>query len=170
LCVIDELIHDYTLANKSKTGAIVLKYAPPAIETNIRAAFRLSLSSKFTVTGKMIYQDKDFFTPNDFAIRDISLNGIGMVIPRKSPLFHTIEKIKLKDELTLGLILVDQEESKPIGTVPVTVQIARINQNYSDSHLFIGCRFTSITSETDSLLNQFIHTAQIDELRRISGI
>lgn len=170
VCTIKSFIDDYSLANKSKTGAIVLQYEPPLKEANIRAAFRLSLSAKFTVKGKMIYQNLDFFTPTDFNIRDISLNGIGIVIPKNTSQLQIIRDFNIKDELELALILVNQEESRPVGTVPVTAKIARINKNYSDSHVFIGCQFISITSETDSLLNSFIHAAQIEELRKISGI
>ncbi len=169
-CSPARIIRQYKLANRNTTEAVLLNYTPPAVEANIRAAFRLSLTAKFTVMGKLVIRKTELFSPKDFTIRDISLNGIGIVLPRKVARHHGLENLERKEELELALILMNQEKNKPTGTIPVGAKIARFNPRHSETHLFIGCQFTTISTEADTLLGQFIHTAQIDELQRLSGI
>lgn len=165
-----KFLNDYRLANKTTTKAIIIRYMPQIEEVNIRGAFRLPLSTKFQVKGKLVYQSSEYFTPADFAIRDISLNGVGIVIPKKANFPHPLAKMDVSDEINLGMILINLDKTSPIGTVPVKAKIVRINQNYSDSYIFLGCKFITITPETDELLNNFIHSAQIKELQRLSNL
>lgn len=169
-CTPVQILSQYRLANRNTAEAIQLRYSGNITEANIRAAFRLSLSAKFAVKGKITIRGQELFSPKDFSIRDISLNGIGIVIPKKVAQVHGLLDIERGNEMALALILMNLEQGKPMGTVPVGAKIARVNQNYSPSHIFAGCQFVNITTETDSLLNQFIHTAQIDELQKLSGI
>lgn len=169
-CSPDRFLQRYALANRNTVEAIVFRYTPPVIEANIRAAFRLSLSAKFTVTGKLTYKRQELFSSEDFSIRDISLNGIGIVIPKKVAQVKDMANLDRGEEFELALILMNAEKNRPMGTVPVLARIARINHNYSPSHIFAGLQFTGLSTETDSMLNQFIHAAQVDELQKLSGI
>ncbi|MCG8685848.1 MAG: hypothetical protein MI892_13290, partial [Desulfobacterales bacterium] len=63
-----QFIKEYPLANNATSKAIVLDYAPPAIETNIRSAFRLPLSTKYIIKAKLLFNDGEYYTARDFSI------------------------------------------------------------------------------------------------------
>lgn len=76
--------------------------------------------------------------------------------------------MKIGTEMIMGLALVDRDQPGAIATFPVKIQVVRINMNYSETHTLIGLKITSINRENEEVLNRFIHTAQIEELKRIS--
>ncbi len=169
-CTKFKIINAYTLANKTTVPAVALKYELPVKEANIRSAFRLPLSTNYTVKGKIIYENLEYYTARDFSIRDISLTGFGLAIPKKrnkrpNPLIN----LTSDDEIALGIILINMDKDKPIGTIPVRAKVIRVNTNYSDTHIIVGLKILKIESQTESILNRFIHDAQIDELKRLSG-
>lgn len=164
-------IPEYRLANSKHVEAIEIKYGAPASEMNIRSAFRLPLNTKFILKGKIFYQNLEFITPRDFSIRDISLTGLGLVIPKKnrSKRENPLLSLQHKDELKIGVILINMEKEKPMGTIPIKVKVCRINNRYSETHCLVGLKITAIKPEKEDLLNKFIHAAQVDELKRLSG-
>jgi c-di-GMP-binding flagellar brake protein YcgR len=70
--------------------------------------------------------------------------------------------------MIMGLALVDCDQPGTIGTFPIQIQVARIKTDYSATHTLIGLKITNITPKDEETLNQFIHVAQIEELKRIS--
>ncbi len=176
-CRPENFLQGYTLAGKNKVDAIQLKYFPPIIDTtNVRSAYRLSLSSHFAINGKIIYLDQEYITKKDFIFRDISFAGAGIICPKKNNLkTNPLTKIKPHETIKLGMIL--QKESKhdpskmePISIIPAKAEIIRVNNNFSETHVFIGIKFTNISSEKENDLNTFIHSAQIDDLQRLSRL
>ncbi len=168
-CLPVKFIEKYPLANKATTKALVLQYHPPAVETNIRSAFRLPLSNRHTVKGKLIYEKRDFFTVKDFKIKDISFTGMGVIVAKKQKKSaNPLVGLTTGTLMPMGISLVDTKAETPIGTFPVKVKVVRVNPNYSESHTLIGLRIESITSENEDLLIKFIHDAQISELKRLS--
>ncbi len=169
-CIKFKIIDKYMLANKTTVPAVALQYELPVNEANIRSAFRLPLSTNYIIKGKVIHEDLEYYTPRDFSIRDISLTGLGLAIPKKRNK-HTNPLIKLNsdDKIALGIILINMEKDKPIGTIPIRAKVMRVNTNYSDTHVLIGLKILKIESQTETILNKFIHAAQIDELKRLSG-
>lgn len=164
-----KFIDNYHLANKSVTKALVLTYKTPAIETNIRAAFRLPLSRHHNIKAKLLYNGVEYFTAKDFKIKDISFAGIGLVVPKKiGKKINPLTKISIGTPIPVGMILVDKNQKDPVGTFPVKTHAVRLSPNYSESHMLVGLRITTIMPESEDLLNRFIHNAQIDELKRIS--
>lgn len=162
-------IDQYQLANGSFTKALVLEYLLPPMETNIRSAFRLPLSLRHTIKAKLLYEGKEFFTARDFKIKDISFAGIGLVIPHivngaPNPLLS----IEPGTPIPLGMILVDKQESAPVGKFPVKTLAVRVNPNYSQTHTLMGLKILSISHDHENTLNRFIHNAQIVELKRMS--
>ena len=164
----------YRLASKIITKAVILKYKPPVTETNIRSAFRLPLSRKHMIKAKMLYRRTNYYTPNDFSIRDISFTGMGLTIPQKktapiSPLLS----LKTAEFVALGIILIDtidiggEETERSIGTFALKTKVVRVNKNYSESHILIGLKTIDMNQKNETLLNNFIHKAQIDELKRL---
>ncbi len=164
-----KFISNYPMANGLPVKAIVLQYRLPAIETNIRAAFRLPMTGRYAVKAKIVYNKHEYRTPGDFKIKDISFSGLGLVIlERKKKRNTLLSALKIGTEMIMGLALVNRDQPGATGTFPVKIQVVRINMNYSETHTLIGLKITSITRENGEALNRFIHTAQIEELKRIS--
>ena len=164
------LIDQYPLANNKNVAAVLLKYKLPVKESNIRSAFRLPLSTRYIIKGKILYDNLGYNTSRDFSIRDISLTGIGIVVPKKkNNNIHPLSKIEIHEEIKVGIILVDMNLEKPVGTLPLKVQVTRINLSYSATHTWIGLQFILLKRNDENILNKFIHGAQIEELKRLSG-
>ncbi len=168
-CTKFTIIKSYTLKNKETVPAVVLKYELPVKEANIRSAFRLPLSTNYIIKGKVIHENLEYYTAQDFSIRDISLTGLGLAISKKrnnhpNPLIN----LKSDDEIALGIILINITKDKPIGTIPIRALVTRVNLNYSDTHILVGLKILKVETQTETTLNKFIHDAQIDELKRLS--
>lgn len=104
------LIDQYALANTTTVAAVLLKYELPGKETNIRSAFRLALSTKYIIKSKILYQNLEYRTSRDFSIRDISLTGIGFVIPRhRGETLNALTKLKLNETIKIGIILFNMD-------------------------------------------------------------
>jgi len=168
-CVQFKIIDDYALANRAKVAAVLIRYDLPVQETNIRSAFRLPLSTKYIIKGKILYNGLEYFTSRDFSIRDVSLAGFGILIPKKrNQNLNPLMNIKTKEDFIIGIVLLNMDEDKPMGTLPLKVQVIRHNTAYSDTHSLMGLKILSLKSKGELILNKFIHEAQIAELKRLS--
>lgn len=168
-CIPIQFDDHYRLANQAISKAVVLKYTSEATETNIRSAFRLPLSQRYTIKAKMIYNQVEYYTAKNFSIRDISFTGMGLVIPKqKAARNNPLMDLHKNEIIPIGLILINKEEEKTIGAFPLKTMVVRVNQNYSDSHILVGLKILEISQKNETLLNRFIHNAQVDELKRLS--
>lgn len=169
-CTAFRIIDQYPLANKETVPAVCFKYQLPIKETNIRSAFRLPLNTKYIIKGKIIYDNFEYYTSKDFSIRDISLTGLGLIVPKKKKgIVNPLSKIETDTMLLIGIILIDINKKEPAGTLPIKAQATRINTNHSTDYVLIGCKIINLESSKENILNHFIHAAQIDELKRLSG-
>ncbi len=170
VCTGFKQIDKYPLANKSFVPAVKIKYELPIIEINIRSAFRLPLSKTFVIKGKILIDNLEFYSSRDFSIRDISLTGMGLAIPKmRKNQPNPLTQLKTNQEFMVGVILVNMKQDKPAGTLPIKAKVQRINNNYSTTHTLVGLKILALTSDKEVILNRFIHEAQIDELKRLSG-
>jgi len=166
-----KLIEQYKLAGKTNVSAVLLTYELPVKESNIRSAFRLPLSTKHIIKAKILYNNLEYSSSRDFSIRDVSITGLGLIVPKKrNNNINPLGEIKINEKIIVNIILIRMDQNKPVGTLPLKVQIARINSNYSSTHSLVGLRILSIGSNSETVLSRFIHNAQIDELKRISKI
>ena len=164
------LIDQYALASNKKVAAVLLKYELPGKETNIRSAFRLPLSTKYIIKGKILYQNLEYHTSRDFSIRDISLTGLGFLIPRqRNKTLNALTKLTINEEIKIGIILINMDLDKPVGTLSLKARIKRINSAYSETHILVGLKIVNLITDDEDVLNKFIHDAQIEELTRLSG-
>lgn len=169
-CTALSIINSYKLANNTTVPAICLKYEPPVKETNIRSAFRLPLSTKHIIKGKILLDNKEYHTPNDFSIRDISLSGIGIAVEKKtSNDINPLSQLEDGQNIMIGILLIDTTQEKPSTAVPIKAAVTRRNPEFSQSHILIGLQIISLNAEHENILGKFIHNAQIDELKRLSG-
>ncbi len=170
-CVSTAFLKDYMLFDKSKVGAIVLQYIPQLIETNIRSAYRMPLSRNYTIKAKLVYKNNDHYSIKAFSIRDISTTGFGMTIPLKlNKKKNPLTDLTVSTSAVIGMLLMAHDSKQPIATIPLKIEVARIDRNYSEGHIFIGVKFVGMTQDKEDQLNSFIHTAQLDELRRLSRL
>ena len=168
-CVQFKLIKKYQLANKTYVPAVSLKYKLPVTENNIRSAFRLPLSTIYAIKAKIFYNQLEYTSPRDFTIRDISLSGLGLIIPKqKLGKTNPLSLIKPKEKILIGIILINTKQQKPIGTFPLTTTVARMKTDYSDTQYLMGVKILNIKTNHENMLNKFIHEAQVAELKRIS--
>lgn len=166
-----KLIDQYALANKTKVPAVLLKYELPVKETNIRSAFRLPLSTKHIIKGKILYNNLEYSSSRDFSIRDVSLTGLGLIAPKKrNNNLNPLGETKPNEELIIKIVLINMDQDKPVGTLPLKAQVARVIPNYSSTHFLMGLKILNLESNSETILSKFIHDAQIDELKRMSRI
>jgi len=164
-----KFIAQYPLNNKATTKALILEYTKPAKEINIRTGFRLPLSQRHAVKAKLLYNQRGFFTAKDFKIKDISFSGLGVVVSKgKKEAINPLLELTSGTLLPMGICLVDNQKEKPIAAFPLKIRVARINPNYSETHTLLGLQIVAIAQKDEDILIQFIHDAQICELKRLS--
>ena len=162
-------INNYPMPDGSPAKAIILEYQLPATESNIRAAFRLSMTGRYTVKAKIAYNAQEYRTPRDFKIKDISFSGLGVIIlEKKEKKRPPLATLKTGTKMIMGIALVDRDQPGTLRTFPIQIQVARIKADYSETHTLIGLKIININPKDENVLNQFIHNAQIEELKRIS--
>ena len=176
ICKPERFIKNYKLAGENHVQAVELSYTPPAFETNIRSAYRLPIKKPYTIKGKILRRSVEFFTKRDFAFHDISLNGAGILIPKKvDSSANPLRDLERLEQIKIGLILLkeDETENRPPekkATIPAVAEVMRVNENFSDKMIFAGLKFTKLSRENEDTLYSFIHEAQVDELRKMSGL
>ncbi|MBF0258079.1 MAG: PilZ domain-containing protein [Desulfamplus sp.] len=162
---------DYLLFDNSRVGAITLEYSLPLLETNIRSAYRMPMSKNFTVKAKLIFNNHSYYSTKDFSIRDISINGLGLIIPSKlNKTSNSLTELKRHSQAVIGMLLMTPNSKNPLATIPLKIKVARINLNHSENSIFAGVKFVELTQDKEVQLNKFIHMAQLDELRRLSRL
>ncbi|MBF0230755.1 MAG: hypothetical protein HQK63_14400 [Desulfamplus sp.] len=162
---------DYFLFDNSRVTAITVEYSPPLLETNIRSAYRMPMGKDFTVKAKLIFNNNSYYSTKDFFIKDISISGLGIIIPVKlNKIINPLSTLKRHSQAVVGMLLMTPNSKQPFATIPLKIEVTRLNQNHSENHIFIGVRFIGLTPDKEGLLNKFIHMAQLDELRRLSRI
>ncbi len=159
--------NQYHLANQAISKAVILKYKLPVEEINLRSAFRLPMGHSHTIKAKLKYNQTDYYTAKDFSIRDISLTGMGLLLSKKNP--NPLMWLKKADVIPMGMILVKtgEKDNKPAGTLGLKTTVVRVNENYSNTHTLVGLKIINLNKKNETLLNRFIHEAQIDELNRL---
>jgi hypothetical protein len=167
-CTKFKVINDYVLAGKTKVQAVIFKYQLPVEEINIRSAFRLSLGLDYSIKGKIVYKGHELYTGKDFAVKDISMSGIGIVIPRRIKAAHPLAKVRKNEEIAIGVILINNSQEAPVSTFPIKAKAVRIIPDFSEIHSFIGFKIIDLKTDRENILNKYIHAAQIDELKKLS--
>ena len=164
-CQSFNIIDQYLLANKARVPAVLLKYKLPVEETNIRSAFRLPRSTKYIIKSKILFRDLEYTSQKDFAIRDVSFNGVGIIIPKiKNTDSNPLAVIRANEEIDFQIILTDTGEEEPI-TIPICALVARVNPGYSERYTLMGLQFINLSNQNEALINKFIYDAQVHELK-----
>jgi len=170
-CVQFRTIDKYQPSNKTTVSAVVLKYTLPVTETNIRSAYRLPLSKKYDIKGKIFYNKMEYSTSHNFSIRDISLTGLGLKIPKKKDNeTNSLSSIKKNEEIEIELMLIRMNKDTPTKKLKLKTKIVRIESDYSSTHSLMGVKILDLERNCENILNKFIHDAQVEELKRLRRI
>ena len=168
-CKIIDIIRDYNLSNSEKAEALVLEYTPPALEINIRSAFRFQPNPSFEVLGKLVVNNEIFYSGRHFKFYDISITGIGILIPKKimkerNPLLD----LKTDSHGKIGILLKSGEKGETVSTIDCSIKVVRTNMDYNPLSGFAGFSMLNLNHDHQETLNRFIHNAQLHEIRKIN--
>lgn len=163
---------DYKLSNDTSVGAVTFEYQAEIIETNIRAAFRLTLVKKQGIRAKLIYGGGNYYSTEHFFFKDISLGGIAMVIPRTiNNRRNPLARIKAKEQIPFGIIIIGENPNQSNLAIPSIIEILRVNSTYTETSIIAGARFVKFSKpSSEENLSRFIHKSQMEDLKRLSGI
>ena len=110
----------------------------------------------------------EYTSQKDFSIRDISLNGIGIVIPKtniKNP--TPLSEIIINKEIGLEIILSDTDDEDSEEKISICARITRINPRYSETYILIGLKIINLSNQNEFILSKFIHDVQVKQLKRL---
>ncbi|MFH1154991.1 MAG: PilZ domain-containing protein [Pseudomonadota bacterium] len=172
-CLPEQMIPDYILAGMEPVQALVLRYYPPALETNIRSAYRIPLSRHHSIQTELSWENSLFLSDSDFVIHDISITGMGIVFPHaRQGTLHPLTRIPLHHPVParMTLIRTNDRTQAPISFQTEIFVVRRQNDSASTGGHFMGMQFVSLSRSIEDDLGTFIHQAQMIELQRLSGL
>ena len=167
-CRIVKFINNYQISERLKEDFFLVEYTPPMRKINFRSTFRLRTSYRYVVRGNFNIKDSLYVSEKDFVVQDISVTGIGMLVPKtirkkNNPLLN----LDIGQEFKIQLRLNDVKSPKSEFKIFTNVTIARKMMSYNVKSGFIGARFIELEALEQERLFQFIHDAQIYEIRSI---
>lgn len=170
-CKILKILNGFKLANRGKADALLFEYFPPIIEINIRAAYRFHPNPTHDVMGKLIYNDEMFYSGRHFKFHNISLTGVGLLIPKKIlKKLNPLIEIHSQSRGKIGIILKQTEESDSIETIDCEFEVIRTNYSFNERSGYAGCTLINLRPEHENILNKFIHNAQLHEIRKFNRL
>ncbi len=169
-CRIVEFIRDYGLSNQGKTEALLIEYKPPAMEINIRSAFRFQPNVNFDVLGKISLDGNIYYSGRHFKFHNISISGIGLLIPKKIlKVRNPMMDLKIGSYAKMGVLLkTGGEIPESVFTLECTIKIVRMHTDYNPLSGFAGCSMIKLSQDQEETINRFIHNAQLHEIRKIN--
>ncbi len=160
----------YQLAGKDEVRAVVLSFHPRIVEINIRSAFRLVLDTRHTTQAKLVYRKNEFFSPDYFRVRDLSVTGAGLLLPKNN--HHTpnlLLELTKNEPVAMGIRLVDTVKHQFKGPLALVGRIQRVHFEHSEIASLVAMKFLGMDPEFENILSEFIHSAQIHQLRKFPG-
>ncbi|MBF0226217.1 MAG: hypothetical protein HQK76_12250 [Desulfobacterales bacterium] len=165
-----DFMKNYRLAGQKTGDALLLDFDLPLRELNIREAFRLEPNFDFKVEGKLIYGGVNFVSGSDFSVNNISILGIGLILPKiLKGLSNPLINISTGEKLTIDLKLIENE-TKDKKELSNTIEVVRADNYFNKKSGFIGSKFIDLNPSTEEILGRFINKAQLDEIRKLKRI
>lgn len=162
-------IDNYKLNNQTTEPALKITYSGKVSEANIRSAFRIKPNNVYSVMAKIILKNKDYISGKNFRIYDISLTGMGILIPnsldrRKNPLIE----LELNDLGKIGIVMKSPGSEKDLPEIKKIfnrIKTVRINRKFNERYILIGFKFGHWERSHEEILGKFIHQLQLFEIR-----
>lgn len=166
---IGKFLSSYKFNKESNEEAIVINYNKSVTEVNIRSAFRIKPNKTYSMLAKLGFKTKEFYSGKHFKIFDISLSGIGLLIPNisnktKNPLFA----MEPGDNAQIGLVIKgpgNEENGPDLKKLYNKLKIVRINKKFNQKFILVGCQFSGWERTDEEELGKFIHQLQLYEIR-----
>ena len=166
-CKIVKFLNNYKISDTIRENVILIQYVSTMRKINLRSTFRLETSYRFSVEGKIFVDDGVIYVSDkDFSIRDISVTGIGFLVPksvRKEN--NALLDISMGETYDVELQLKEANVDEKGFKISTSIEIARKVMSFNDKSGFIGARFMEIKQEEAEKLYQYIHNAQLSGIR-----
>jgi c-di-GMP-binding flagellar brake protein YcgR len=121
--------------------------------------------------AKIIFKNQEYVSGKHFKIFDISLTGIGILIPnnldrRQNPMIE----LEPNESGKIGIIMKGpgpEKEVPDIKKIFNKLKIVRINKKFNQRYILIGCQFAPWERNQEEDLGKFIHQLQLFEIRHL---
>lgn len=165
-CKIVRFIHGQKIQQTGKEDLIVVEYCLPLKKINLRSAFRLPTSNEYQVEGKILHGNHTYFSGKDFLVENISITGIGLIVPHKvANEKNPFMNIQIGETARAELFLKEHHPTGDGAPVSIGFEVRRKVNFHTRTDGFIGARFSEISSDDEDVLSQFIHKAQMYDIR-----
>jgi len=171
-CKILKYVNDFKISATSKKNVLLIRYFPPMRSINLRSTYRLKTSEQFSVEGKILLR-KDIICKSgvDFSVTDISVTGIGLLVPKKRDgINNPLLDATVGETYDLALLLNETEGKGRGNRITTQMEIARTSASVDDENGFVGARFMDLKKGEAEKLYKFIHHGQVAEIRDQKGI
>ena len=170
-CRIAKFLNNYKVSDRTAENCILIDYFPPMRKVNLRTTYRLRTGYHFNVEGRLLYQDDLYESGRHFTVQDISVTGAGLLIPKQvGKKENSLLNVPLNASFDIELTLTQAAAGKPPQKISTPVEMARKVMTLNAANGFIGIRFADLNAEDQENLFQFIHDAQLFEIRNIKHL
>ncbi|MBW1697399.1 MAG: hypothetical protein JRH18_17920 [Deltaproteobacteria bacterium] len=165
-CSLLRLLNNHRVSERLKENVILIKYFPPMRKVNLRTTYRLRTSYRYNVEGKLFSGDVIYTSGKDFLVNDISVTGIGLLVPKLvGKMRNRMLDISVGEKYNLELLLKEAKVDERGFKVSTSLEIARKKMSYNLKSGFIGAKFLELNSSDAEKLYKYIHNAQLHEIR-----
>ena len=170
-CRIVKFLNNHKVSDRVTENFLLVEYFPPMRKVNLRTTYRLRTSYRFNVEGALRYKDRTYESGVHFTVQDISVTGAGLLLPKRmgkkeNPLLN----VPLNESIDVELTLTQAAEGKRPQKISISSQVARKVMSFNVASGFMGVRFGDLSPEDQENLFQFIHDAQLYEIRNIKHL
>jgi hypothetical protein len=170
-CHIVKFLNNYQISDHVTENFFLIEYAPPMQKINLRTTYRLRTSYRFNVEGRLYFKGTPFESGNLFTVQDVSVTGGGLLVPKKiGKKENPVLKIPLNESMKMDFTLIQADTQKKPLKFTTTIETTRKVMSYNAANAFIGVRFDNLKDEDQERLFQFIHDAQLYEIRNIKQV
>jgi len=167
-CRIVKFLNNYKISDRVTENFFLVEYFPPMRKVNLRTTYRLRTSYRFNVEGRLYFKGETFESGKHFAVQDVSVTGAGLMVPKTiGKKENPVLKIPLNESTNMDFTMTQTDTQKKPLKITTHVEIARKVMSYNVASGFFGTRFSNLSAEDQENLFQFIHDAQLYEIRNI---
>ncbi len=165
-----KVLKKYTLGVGKPVTAVAFKYSTDMDKVSVRSSFRLQPNNAYKLGARFTWQDANFVTGKHFVIHNISISGLGILVPKIKGKAGTVSLLALESgaqaKATLALVIDDTlDEVKEKMTIFSDITFVRKNINFSKKAVFLGARFSGLSYKDEDILSAYIHKAQLFSIR-----
>jgi len=165
-CNIINFMKNYQLYSGNRTTAMLVKYTEPLKKVNVRESYRFHPVGDFSAECKVICDGDVFSSHKDFKIHNISIHGMGMLIPiaasfKRAPLINR----EVNDVLDIELKLKGKKEEAS-APIRLRAQIVWQKRHYNRKNYIWGIKFKQLDQQQEEIISQFVHHGQLHFIRK----